>query len=105
VGVSSGTNALSLALRAIELAEQRGRLLCSHGESRRYHHRILADTARLEAIHATVLGVKLADLDARNQQRRDAARALSAELADIDTIALPSSPDAEDGHAHTDLQG
>jgi dTDP-3-amino-3,4,6-trideoxy-alpha-D-glucose transaminase len=52
-----------------ELAD-RVRLLRCHGERPRYHHEILGTTARLDALQAAVLRVKLRDLDAVTEQRR-----------------------------------
>jgi dTDP-3-amino-3,4,6-trideoxy-alpha-D-glucose transaminase len=52
-----------------ELAE-RVRLLRSHGEKPRYHHRVVGTTARLDALQAALLRVKLRHLEARNADRR-----------------------------------
>ena len=56
-------------------------LLRSHGESPRYHHRVCGMTARLDAIQAAVLRVKLRRLDEWNDRRRLIASALAAALA------------------------
>jgi dTDP-4-amino-4,6-dideoxygalactose transaminase len=58
----------------------RVRLLRSHGERPRYHHRIPGTTARLDALQAGVLRVKLRRLEAANQRRREIAAALTAAL-------------------------
>lgn len=58
----------------------RVRLLRSHGERPRYNHLVPGTTARLDAIQAAVLRVKLARLDAANEGRRRVARALTAAL-------------------------
>ena len=50
----------------------RVRLLRSHGEQPRYHHRIVGTTARLDALQAALLRVKLAP--ARRSQRRPSPR-------------------------------
>lgn len=52
-----------------DLAE-RVRLLRSHGEQPRYHHRMIGATARLDALQATVLRRKLRCLDDWNDARR-----------------------------------
>ena len=52
-----------------DLAE-RVRLLRSHGEQPRYHHRMVGSTARLDALQATVLAHKLRRLDGWNDERR-----------------------------------
>jgi dTDP-3-amino-3,4,6-trideoxy-alpha-D-glucose transaminase len=49
----------------------RVRLVQSHGERPRYRHRVPGTTARLDAIQAGVLRVKLRRLDAWNERRRD----------------------------------
>jgi dTDP-4-amino-4,6-dideoxygalactose transaminase len=58
----------------------RVRLLRSHGERPRYHHRIPGTTARLDALQAAILRVKLRRLDAANSGRRHVAAVLSAAL-------------------------
>ncbi|MBE2320255.1 DegT/DnrJ/EryC1/StrS family aminotransferase [Solirubrobacter sp. CPCC 204708] len=57
------------------------RLLRSHGERPRYHHRMPGTTARLDAIQAAVLRVKLPRLEAANAGRRRAAAALTKALS------------------------
>jgi dTDP-4-amino-4,6-dideoxygalactose transaminase len=70
-----------------DLAE-RVRLLRSHGEQPRYHHRMVGTTARLDALQATVLRRKLARLDDWNDERRTLGAALRQriELAGVSTI-------------------
>jgi dTDP-4-amino-4,6-dideoxygalactose transaminase len=67
---------------------ERVRLLRSHGESPRYHHRIVGTTARLDALQAALLRVKLRNLDARNDDRRRLGAALRAALEGT-SVALP----------------
>ena len=71
-----------------ELAEH-VRLFRSHGEKPRYHHRTLGTTARLDALQAAILRVKLRRLDGWNEQRREAGAKLRAELAPT-AVELPS---------------
>ena len=59
-----------------EKLAERVRLIRSHGESPRYHHRLLGTTGRLDAIQAAVLRIKLAHLDGAN----DAGRRIAAQL-------------------------
>jgi dTDP-3-amino-3,4,6-trideoxy-alpha-D-glucose transaminase len=59
----------------------RVRLLRSHGESPRYHHQIVGTTARLDALQAAILRVKLRRLDGWNDNRRRLGAALREGLA------------------------
>jgi dTDP-3-amino-3,4,6-trideoxy-alpha-D-glucose transaminase len=73
-----------------ELARQ-VRLMRSHGESPRYHHRVWGTTARLDAIQAAVLRVKLSRLDDWNARRRRIGAELTAALADT-SVGTPVPP-------------
>jgi len=70
-----------------DLAE-RVRLLRSHGEQPRYHHRMVGTTARLDALQATVLRHKLRRLDEYNDERRTLGAALRQRLELADTTAI-----------------
>jgi dTDP-3-amino-3,4,6-trideoxy-alpha-D-glucose transaminase len=65
------------------------RLLRAHGESPRYHHHVVGTTARLDALQAALLRVKLRHLDARNDDRRRLGAALRAGLAGT-SVELPA---------------
>jgi dTDP-4-amino-4,6-dideoxygalactose transaminase len=71
-----------------DLAEH-NRLLRSHGEKPRYHHRMVGTTARLDALQAALLRVKLARLDDRNADRRRLGAALRAGLEGT-SVELPA---------------
>jgi dTDP-3-amino-3,4,6-trideoxy-alpha-D-glucose transaminase len=71
-----------------DLAE-RVRLLRSHGEKPRYHHRMVGTTARLDALQAALLRVKLRYLDDRNDDRRRIGAALREGLA-LSSVELPA---------------
>jgi dTDP-3-amino-3,4,6-trideoxy-alpha-D-glucose transaminase len=73
------------------------KLLRSHGESPRYHHQIVGTTARLDALQAALLRVKLRRLDDRNEDRRRLGAALRAGLAGT-SVELPAP--AFDGADH-----
>jgi dTDP-3-amino-3,4,6-trideoxy-alpha-D-glucose transaminase len=70
-----------------DLAE-RVRLLRSHGEQPRYHHRVVGTTARLDALQATVLRHKLRRLDDWNDERRTLGAALRQRIELAGTTAI-----------------
>lgn len=73
------------------------RLLRAHGERPRYNHGIAGSTARLDAIQAAILRIKLRRLDDWNDRRR----ALGARLAALLEGAPVEAPSpAADGHDH-----
>ncbi len=71
-----------------ELAD-RVRLLRCHGERPRYHHDIVGTTARLDAIQAAVLRIKLRQLDAVTDERRRLGAALRDGLQGT-SVGLPT---------------
>ena len=82
-----------------ELAD-RVRLLRSHGERPRYHHRLVGATARLDALQAALLRRKLTRLDGWNDERRRLGAQLGMRLADagtVDPVHLPF-PEADSVH-------
>jgi dTDP-3-amino-3,4,6-trideoxy-alpha-D-glucose transaminase len=72
-----------------ELAH-RVRLLRSHGEEPRYHHQTVGTTARLDALQAALLRVKLRRLEDANDARRRLGAALRAGLAGT-SLELPGA--------------
>jgi dTDP-3-amino-3,4,6-trideoxy-alpha-D-glucose transaminase len=68
-------------------------LLRSHGERPRYHHRVVGMTARLDALQAAILRVKLRRLDGWNDDRRRLGAALRDGLqgsgVELPTLAGP----------------
>ena len=81
-----------------ELAE-RVRLLRSHGEQPRYHHRIVGTTARLDALQAALLRVKLRRLDGWNEDRRRLGAALREGLEGT-SVELPAPACADGDHVY-----
>jgi dTDP-3-amino-3,4,6-trideoxy-alpha-D-glucose transaminase len=79
-----------------ELAE-RIRLLRAHGERMRHDHRVPGTTARLDAVQAAILRIKLRHLDAWNDRRREIAADLGAQL---DGAAVTAPAPAARGHDH-----
>jgi len=84
-----------------DLAE-RVRLLRSHGEQPRYHHRIVGTTARLDALQATVLRHKLNRLEGWNDERRRLGAALCERLQGAGTTMIDpvSAPFAGADHVY-----
>jgi dTDP-3-amino-3,4,6-trideoxy-alpha-D-glucose transaminase len=72
-------------------------LLRSHGEVKRYHHEVVGTTARLDALQAAILRVKLRRLDAVNDSRRRVGAALANGL---EGSAVTPPPPAASGGDH-----
>lgn len=71
----------------------RVRLIRAHGERVRYHHEVVGTTARMDAIQAAILRVKLRRLDGWNAARRRAGAALTAALHGAPvTVVSPGLP-------------
>lgn len=71
-----------------ELAD-RVRLLRCHGERPRYHHEVVGTTARLDALQAAILRIKLRRLDAVTDERRRLGAALREGLQGS-SVGVPS---------------
>ena len=81
-----------------ELAE-RITLLRSHGEQPRYHHRMVGTTARLDALQAALLRVKLRRLEGSNDDRRRIGAALRDGLAGT-SVELPDAAGPDGDHVY-----
>jgi dTDP-3-amino-3,4,6-trideoxy-alpha-D-glucose transaminase len=79
--------------------ESRIKLLRSHGEQPRYHHRIVGTTARLDAMQAAILRVKLQRLDGWNEDRRRIGAMLREGLAGSG-VELPEPASALGDHVY-----
>jgi dTDP-3-amino-3,4,6-trideoxy-alpha-D-glucose transaminase len=77
----------------------RVRLLRSHGEGPRYHHSVVGTTARLDALQAALLRVKLRRLEGWNDDRRRIGGALRAGLAGT-SVELPAPAAAGSDHVY-----
>ncbi|MGZ8647067.1 MAG: DegT/DnrJ/EryC1/StrS family aminotransferase [Solirubrobacteraceae bacterium] len=75
------------------------RLLRSHGEGPRYHHSLVGTTARLDALQAALLRVKLRRLEGWNDDRRRVAARLRAGLVGT-SLELPSAASTEGDHVY-----
>ncbi|MEW6741438.1 MAG: DegT/DnrJ/EryC1/StrS family aminotransferase [Planctomycetota bacterium] len=65
------------------------RLLKDHGQPQKYHHVVEGDNARLDAIQAGVLRIKLRYLEQWNERRREIAALYRELLGSIDGIEVP----------------
>jgi dTDP-3-amino-3,4,6-trideoxy-alpha-D-glucose transaminase len=72
------------------------RLLRDHGSATKYDHEVIGTNARLDAIQAAVLRVKLRRLDGWNELRRQHARTYATALAGSRIVA----PDMPAGREH-----
>jgi dTDP-4-amino-4,6-dideoxygalactose transaminase len=81
-----------------ELAD-RVKLLRSHGERPRYHHKMVGTTARLDALQAAVLRVKLHRLEGWNTARRRHAERLRSAL-EGGPVELPALPGPDGDHVY-----
>jgi len=77
----------------------RVRLLRSHGERPRYHHQMVGMTARLDALQAALLRVKLARLDGWNEDRRRIGAALRDGLEGT-SVELPDAATVDGDHVY-----
>lgn len=68
------------------------RMLRDHGQARKYYHDIEGCNARLDAIQAAILRIKLRRLEEWNQQRRQLAGNYTRLLKGIDGIVTPFEP-------------
>ncbi len=80
-----------------ESVAERLRMLRDHGQKEKYHHRIFGWNARMDAIQAAVLSVKLPFLDSWNRTRGLNALRYREALCGIEEFTLPAGrPDC--GH-------
>src|SRR5262249_54972289 len=76
-----------------ELAD-RIKMLRDHGQVKKYHHAAVGWNARMDGIHAAVLGVKLGYLDENNSRRRQHAQNYNESIHSLGTVLTPK--EAED---------
>lgn len=78
---------------------ERVRLMHAHGERTRYHHELIGTTARLDALQAAVLRVKLRRLEGWNAARRRIAAELTRALAGS-SVRTPAPAGAGGDHVY-----
>lgn len=69
---------------------QRARALRTHGSSRKYYNQEIGYNSRLDALQAAILGVKLPQVDAWTQRRREIASQYRKGLAGLFHVICPS---------------
>ena len=71
-----------------ELAEQM-RLLANHGQTKKYHHKIIGSNSRLDTVQAAILNIKLKYFDEFTEHRRRLALRYDKTLCSCPDIILP----------------
>jgi len=71
-----------------ELAE-RIRMIANHGQTKKYHHKVIGCNSRLDTIQAAILNVKLNYIDGFTQTRQTAARHYDLTLSALSEIRIP----------------
>jgi dTDP-4-amino-4,6-dideoxygalactose transaminase len=66
------------------------RVLRDHGQVQKYFHSVVGWNCRMDGIQAAVLRIKLRQLDAGNQRRRDHAAHYDAGLGEVEGIVTPT---------------
>ena len=65
------------------------RMICNHGQEKKYHHTILGVNSRLDSVQAAVLNVKLRYLDAYIEKRQQVAKRYDDAFSSIASIDIP----------------
>ena len=71
-----------------ELAEQI-RLLANHGQTKKYHHKMIGSNSRLDTVQAAMLNVKLNYMEAFNEHRIQLAERYNQALKSFPELVLP----------------
>ncbi|MFK8009477.1 MAG: DegT/DnrJ/EryC1/StrS family aminotransferase [Saprospiraceae bacterium] len=66
------------------------RMVANHGQSQRYHHKMIGCNSRLDSIQAAILGVKLKYLTKYSTARQEAAAFYDKTFATIDWLQTPT---------------
>jgi dTDP-4-amino-4,6-dideoxygalactose transaminase len=73
-----------------DLAE-RIRLLANHGQTEKYHHKIIGSNSRLDTLQAAILNVKLNHMEAFTARRRQIAEQYDRMLKGCPDLVLPAA--------------
>ena len=71
------------------LAEQI-RLLANHGQTKKYHHKIIGSNSRLDSVQAAILNIKLKYLDEFTERRQQLADQYNKKLSNCPGIIIPT---------------
>ena len=71
-----------------EIAEQL-RLLANHGQTKKYHHKIVGNNSRLDTVQAAILNIKLKYLNEFTERRQQLAGQYDQALSGCPDIILP----------------
>ncbi|WP_430813876.1 DegT/DnrJ/EryC1/StrS family aminotransferase [Carboxylicivirga sp. RSCT41] len=66
------------------------RMIVNHGSEKKYHHKVIGVNSRLDTLQASVLNVKLRELDDFNDRRRKAADFYDGAFKDHNAIQIPT---------------
>jgi dTDP-4-amino-4,6-dideoxygalactose transaminase len=69
---------------------ERIRMLANHGQTEKYHHKIIGCNSRLDTIQAAILDVKLKYIDAFANARRRVAQRYDQTLSSLSEIKIPA---------------
>jgi dTDP-4-amino-4,6-dideoxygalactose transaminase len=70
--------------------DEKIKILRDHGQQRKYFHSVVGWNCRMDGIQAAVLRIKLRQLDAANQRRRNHAAQYDTGLRELDGIITPT---------------
>lgn len=68
---------------------QKLRMICNHGQIKKYYHEIIGVNSRLDALQAAVLNIKLDYLDAYIETKKSTAKRYNEAFDSIDEIEIP----------------
>jgi UDP-2-acetamido-2-deoxy-ribo-hexuluronate aminotransferase len=71
-----------------KLAEKIG-MIANHGQSKKYHHKVIGCNSRLDALQASILNIKLKYIDTYNLNRSKAAQIYTDGLSEIQELETP----------------
>ena len=70
---------------------ERLKIIAVHGQSKKYHHKVIGCNSRLDALQASILNIKLKYLDTYNLNRLKAAQIYTKGLSGINELITPKT--------------